>query len=173
MGKAFGGGVMTIGAFVSNKTVWEQLFPEPWLHSTTFGGNPLACAAAIAAIHVTLEEKLPERAEKMGNEMMGRLKALRRRFPKLCVDVRGKGLMIGIEFPSDAIGYEIAKGFFDNGVLVAGTLFSAKTIRIEPPLTITTAEMNQALGVIEKVFKEVNSRHFEPPKRPGPGTTRR
>ncbi|MBI5883015.1 MAG: putrescine aminotransferase [Elusimicrobia bacterium] len=168
MGKAFGGGVMPIGAFVSNKTVWEQLFPEPWLHSTTFGGNPLACVAAIAAIHVTLEEKLPERAEKMGNEMMGRLKALRRRFPKLCVDVRGKGLMIGIEFPSDAIGYEIAKGFFDNGVLVAGTLFSAKTIRIEPPLTITTAEMNQALGVIEKVFKEVNARHFEPPKRPGP-----
>ncbi|MFA6318884.1 MAG: aminotransferase class III-fold pyridoxal phosphate-dependent enzyme, partial [Elusimicrobiota bacterium] len=167
LGKSFGGGVMPIGAFVSNKTVWEQLFPEPWLHSTTFGGNPLACVAAIAAIHVTLEEKLPERAEKLGNEMMAKLKALRRRFPKLAVDVRGKGLMIGIEFPSDAIGYEVAKGFFDNGVLVAGTLFSAKTIRIEPPLTITPAEMNQALGVIEKTFKEVNARHFES-KRPGP-----
>ncbi|MBI5210904.1 MAG: putrescine aminotransferase [Elusimicrobia bacterium] len=167
MGKAFGGGVMPIGAFVSNKTVWEQLFPEPWLHSTTFGGSPLACVAAIAAIHVTLEEKLPERAEKLGNEMMARLKALRRRFPKLCVDIRGKGLMIGIEFPSDAIGYEVAKGFFDSGVLVAGTLFSAKTIRIEPPLTITQAEMTQALNVVERVFKEVNAKHFES-KRPGP-----
>ena len=91
LGKALGGGVMPIGAFVSNKTIWEQLFPEPWLHSTTFGGNPLACVAAIAGIHVLLEEKLPERADKMGNEMMARLKALRRRFPKLCVDVRERG----------------------------------------------------------------------------------
>jgi len=161
LGKAMGGGVMPIGAFVSNKTVWEQLFPEPWLHSTTFGGNPLACVAAIAGISVLLEEKLPERAEKMGNEMMAKLKALRRRFPKLCVDVRGKGLMIGIEFPTDALGYEVAKGLYDNGVLVAGTLFSAKTIRIEPPLTITAAEMTTALNAIEKVLKDVSAKHFE------------
>jgi putrescine aminotransferase len=162
LGKALGGGVMPIGAFVSNKTIWEQLFPEPWLHSTTFGGNPLACVAAIAGIHVLLEEKLPERADKLGGEMITKLRALRRRFPKLCVDVRGKGLMIGIEFPTDAIGYEVAKGLFDNGVLVAGTLFSAKTIRIEPPLTLTEKELNHSLTVIEKVFKEVNSKHFEP-----------
>ena len=161
LGKALGGGVMPIGAFVSNKTVWEQLFPEPWLHSTTFGGNPLACVAAIANIHVLLEEKLPERADKMGNEMISKLKGLRRRFPKLCVDVRGKGLMIGMEFPTDAIGYEVSKGLYDNSVLVAGTLFSAKTIRIEPPLTITQAELNHAIVTIEKVFKEVNARHFE------------
>ncbi len=165
LGKALGGGVMPIGAFVSNKTIWEQLFPEPWLHSTTFGGNPLACVAAIAGIHVLLEEKLPERAEKMGNEMMSKLKALRRRFPKLCADIRGKGLMIGMEFPTDAIGYEVAKGLFDGGVLVAGTLFSAKTIRIEPPLTITEKEVTSALNTIEKVFKEVNAKHFET-KRP-------
>ena len=162
LGKALGGGVMPIGAFVSNKTIWEQLFPEPWLHSTTFGGNPLACVAAIAGIHVLLEEKLPERADKLGAEFVNKLRALRRRFPKLCVDVRGKGLMIGMEFPNDAVGYEVAKGLFDNGVLVAGTLFSAKTIRIEPPLTLTEKELNQALTVIEKVFKEVNAKHFEP-----------
>ena len=131
-----------------------------------FGGNPLACVAAIANIHVLLEEKLPERAEKMGNEMINKLKALRRRFPKLCVDVRGKGLMIGLEFPTDAIGYEVAKGLFDRGVLVAGTLFSAKTIRIEPPLTITQQELTMAVDTIEKVFKEVNSRHFESKRMP-------
>ncbi|MDE2039136.1 MAG: putrescine aminotransferase [Elusimicrobia bacterium] len=165
LGKAMGGGVMPIGAFVSNKTIWEQLFPEPWLHSTTFGGNPLACVAAIANIHVLLEEKLPERAEKMGGEMINKLRGLRRRFPKLCVDVRGKGLMIGLEFPNDALGYEVAKGLFDRGVLVAGTLFSAKTLRIEPPLTISAQEINMAVETIEKVFKEVNARHFES-KRP-------
>jgi len=91
---------------------------------------------------------------------------LRRRFPKLCIDVRGKGLMIGMEFPTDAIGYEVAKALFDKGVLVAGTLFSAKTIRIEPPLTITAAELNNAIDAIEKVFKEVNAKHFETKKIP-------
>ncbi|MCX5790070.1 MAG: putrescine aminotransferase [Elusimicrobia bacterium] len=166
LGKALGGGVMPIGAFISNKTIWEHLFPEPWLHSTTFGGNPLACVAAIAGIHVLLEEKLPERAEKMGNAMMLKLRALRRRFPKLCADMRGKGLMIGIEFPSDEIGYEVAKGLFDNGVLVAGTLFHAKTLRIEPPLTLTDAEMDRALNIMEKVFKDVYAKHFESPRIP-------
>ncbi len=164
MGKSMGGGVMPIGAFVSNKTIWEHLFPEPWLHSTTFGGNPLSCVAAIAGIHVLLDEKLPERADKMGTEMIAKLKALRRRFPKLCADIRGKGLMIGMEFPTDAIGYEVAKGLFDHGVLVAGTLFSAKTLRIEPPLTLTPKEMDQALDAIEKVFKETNAKHFEKKK---------
>ncbi|MBI4387169.1 MAG: putrescine aminotransferase [Elusimicrobia bacterium] len=166
LGKALGGGVMPIGAFVAPKNIWEHLFPEPWLHSTTFGGNPLACVAAIAGIHVLLDEKLPERADKMGGSMMLKLKALRRRFPKLCVDVRGKGLMMGIEFPSDEIGYEVSKGLFDSGVLVAGTLFHAKTLRIEPPLTISQQEMDQALGIMEKVFKEVNAKHFEPKKIP-------
>ena len=157
---------MPIGAFVSNKTIWEQLFPEPWLHSTTFGGNPLACVAAIANIHVLLEEKLPNPPGKVANEMTAKLKSLRRRFPKLCIDVRGKGLMIGMEFPTDAIGYEVSKGLFDRGVLIAGTLFSAKPLRIEPPLTLTQAEMNNAVETIEKVFKEVNAKHFETKKLP-------
>ena len=122
--------------------------------------------AAIAGIHVLLDEKLPERADKMGTEMINKLKALRRRFPKLCTDVRGKGFMIGMEFPTDAIGYEVSKGLFDNGVLVAGTLFSAKTLRIEPPLTLAPKELDLAVNTIEKVFKDVNSKHFEP-RKPG------
>ena len=166
LAKALGGGVMPIGAFVSNKTIWEHLFAEPWLHSSTFGGNPLACVAAIAGIHVILEEKLPERSERLGTALLGKLKALRRRYPKLCVDVRGKGLMIGIEFPSDEIGFEVAKLLFDNGVLVAGTMFNAKTIRIEPPLTISQAELDQSLAVMERVLKEVHNRHFSPERVP-------
>ena len=161
LAKALGGGVTPIGAFVSTKAIWEHLIPEPWLHSSTFGGNPLSCVAAIAGIEVLLEEKLVERSEKMGNYIMTKLKALRRHNPKLMLDVRGKGLMIGIEFPSDEIGYEMAKTLFDRGILVAGTLFHAKTLRIEPPLTITQQEVDLALSVMEKVFHEMNQKHFE------------
>ncbi|MFH1726036.1 MAG: putrescine aminotransferase [Elusimicrobiota bacterium] len=162
LGKSLGGGVMPIGAFVSSRPIWEHLFSNPFLHSTTFGGNPLACVAAIAGIHVLIEENLLERAEQTGNVVIDKLRALARRFPKLCVDVRGKGLMLGIEFPSDEIGFDVAKGLFDNGVLVAGTLFSAKTVRIEPPLTISLEEMDGALAVMERVFNDVNEAHFPP-----------
>lgn len=59
LGKAFGGGVMPIGVFVSTREIWEKMTPNPFLHSTTFGGNPVCCAAAI---NVILEERLPEQA---------------------------------------------------------------------------------------------------------------
>ena len=84
---------------------------------------------------------------------------------------RGGGCFINMSSISairagfNVFGYEVAKGLFDRGVLVAGTLFSAKTIRIEPPLTITQHEMNAAVDTIEKVFKDVNAKHFETQKK--------
>ncbi|MGC5254583.1 aminotransferase class III-fold pyridoxal phosphate-dependent enzyme, partial [Escherichia coli] len=62
LGKAFGGGIMPIGACVGTAKVWERYIENPFLHTTTFGGNPVACAAAIATINVLLEENLPQQA---------------------------------------------------------------------------------------------------------------
>jgi len=158
LGKAFGGGVMPIGAFVSTKEIWQEMIPNPFIHTTTFGGNPIACAAAIAAINVTLEERLPEQAAEKGNYFIPKLVDLMSRYPNICVECRGRGLMIGMEFTSDEAGYEVAKGLFKYGVLVAGTLINAKTLRIEPPLTIAKAELDKVLEVLAKVFAEVSKR---------------
>ena len=78
LGKAFGGAVMPIGAFISTKEIWEEMIPNPFLHTTTFGGNPIACAAAIAAINVTLEERLPEQAAEKGKYFIPKLKDVTR-----------------------------------------------------------------------------------------------
>jgi putrescine aminotransferase len=156
VGKAFGGGVMPIGAFVSTKEIWEKMTPNPFLHTTTFGGNPACCAAAIAAINVTLEERLPEQAAEKGNYFIPKLVNLVNKYKNICVEGRGRGLLIGVEFVTNEIGYEVAKGLFENGVLVAGTLIQAKTIRIEPPLTITKAELDKVLEILNKVMGRVS-----------------
>ena len=82
MAKALGGGVMPVGAFSANAAVWESMFgTNPYLHSTTFGGNPLACAAVIAAIKTTIEEGLV-RSATLGAKLLDGLKSLQSRFPQ-------------------------------------------------------------------------------------------
>ena len=158
LAKSFGGGVMPIGAFISTKEIWEEMTPNPFIHTTTFGGNPVCCAAAIAAINVILEERLPEQAKEKGDYFIPKLVDLMNKYKNICVEGRGRGLLIGMEFTSNEAGYEVAKGLFEHGVLVAGTLINAETIRIEPPLTITKAELDKVLETLSKVFAEVSKK---------------
>jgi putrescine aminotransferase len=148
LAKALGGGVMPIGATVATEEVFSRLFDNPFLHTTTFGGNPLACAAALATIDVLIEEKLPERAAEMGAYMLAGLRAAVRGHEDLVVDVRGKGLLIALEFVSDAVGFAASKFLFERGVLVAGTLVNALTVRVEPPLTIERAQADRVFAIL-------------------------
>ncbi|HBW38634.1 MAG TPA: putrescine aminotransferase [Desulfosporosinus sp.] len=155
LAKAFGGGIMPAGAVVATEEVFKTLFPNPFMHTTTFGGNPLACAAAIAAFNVLIEENLPARSAELGDYILGKLRNAAAEFPELVMEIRGKGLLIGIEFQSDEIGYEVSKAMFDSGVLVAGTLINAKTIRIEPPLTITYKEADRVIVAFKNALVQV------------------
>jgi len=156
LGKALGGGVMPLSAFISTPEIWSVLEKNPFLHSSTFGGNPLACAAGIAAINVTLEEDLPGQAARSGEYMLAELRKLKERYPEILVDVRGKGLLIGLEFVSKEIGYAVAAGLLRQGVLVAGTLLNAKTIRIEPALNIPRLMLDEVLAALDDVLKQVD-----------------
>lgn len=157
LGKSIGGGVMPLSAFISTPAIWEVLIPNPVIHSTTFGGNPLACAAGIAAISVTLEEDLPGQAATKGEFLLKELALLQTRYPDVLKAVRGKGLLIGLEFPSDAIGYQCAGALFRRGVLVAGTYSKAKTIRIEPALGIPMPLLQEVINRLEDSFKEIST----------------
>ena len=155
LGKSLGGGVMPLSAFIANPTVWEVMIPNPIIHSTTFGGNPLACVAGLAAIQVTLEEDLPGQAAAKGEYLLGELAGLRNRYPQVLSDAHGKGLLIGMEFPVQEIGWQVAAGLFKRGVLVAGTYSKAQVIRIEPALGIPQATLQEMLNRLEDTFKEV------------------
>ncbi len=142
LAKAFGGGVMPAGAVIGRREVFAKLFANPFLHTTTFGGNPLACAAALATINVLIEERLPQRAATVGARMLAGLRDAAAAHPDLVLDVRGRGLMIGLEFHDHATGFELGKRMLERGVLVSGTLVNARVIRFEPPLTITEEQVD-------------------------------
>ena len=156
LGKSIGGGVMPLSAFIANPTVWEVMIPNPIIHSTTFGGNPIACAAGLAAIEVTLEEDLPGQAAEKGELPAARAGGPAAQVsPGTCRTRTAKGCLIGMEFPVQEIGWQVAAGLFKRGVLVAGTYSKAQVIRIEPALGIPKALLQEMLSRLEDTFKEV------------------
>jgi putrescine aminotransferase len=157
LAKSLGGGVMPVSAFCSTEEIWQcMMFPNPFIHTTTTGGGALACSAAIAAINVTLKEKLWEQAAAKGEYLIPKLKDLASKYPQIYRGITGKGLLIGQHFHNPDVGYKVAAGLFKRGVLVAGTLTSAQTIRIEPPLVITFDQIDQLLNRLEDTLEEVS-----------------
>lgn len=157
LGKALGGGVMPIGAILGTPKAWGIFEENPLIHSTTFGGNPLACRAGLAAVNQIVEERLPEQAAKKGRTIMEALRRLRGERPEFLVDVRGKGLMIGLEFADpDVAGLSIA-GLFQQRILAAYTLNTPKVVRLEPPLTITDSEIERLLAGLESALDYAHS----------------
>jgi putrescine aminotransferase len=156
LGKALGGGVMPLSAFVSTPKIWSVLEKNPFIHTSTFGGNPLACAAGIAAIHVTLEEDLVGQAHKKGRYLLGELVALQMRYDRVLRKAQGKGLLLGLEFENTEIGYKVVANLFKRGVLVAGTLTNSRVVRIEPALNISDELIDEVLEILEETLKEVD-----------------
>jgi putrescine aminotransferase len=129
--------------------------PNPFIHTTTTGGGALACSAAIAAIHVTLRDRLWEQAASKGEYLIPKLRDLASRYPQIYRDITGRGLLIGQHFRTPEIGYRVAAGLFKRGVLVSGTLTNAHTVRIEPPLVITFEQLDAVLNRLEDTLAEV------------------
>jgi len=145
LAKALGGGVMPIGAFSSTPEIWAVLEENPYLHSSTLGGNPLACAAGLAALREIKARDLPARAAALGERALSRLAAIRREQAELIADVRGRGLLIGVEFADSDIAGLVIAGLLQRRVIAAYTLNNPEVIRIEPALTITEADLDRGL----------------------------
>ena len=146
-GKAFGGGVMPITGIIWTPAMWTQdLIDNPvLLGSPTFGGNPVCCAAAIAAIDYILKNDIPGICRARGKKLKAGLQSLAKKYPTAIKEVRGIGLMLAVEFQTHEIGYETAKGLFRRRVLTAGTLVNAQTIRFEPPALISEQDIDDVI----------------------------
>jgi len=155
--KSLGGGVMPVCCFCSTEEIWQvMMYPNPFIHTTTTGGGALACSAAIAAINVTLRERLWEQAAAKGEYLIPKIKEIAAKYPHIFDSITGKGLLIGLHFKNSEVGYKVAAGLFKRGVLVAGTLTSAHTVRIEPPLLISYPQIDQVLDRLSDTLIEVN-----------------
>ncbi|MGO4348111.1 ornithine--oxo-acid transaminase [Paenibacillus sp. MCAF9] len=143
MGKALGGGVMPVSAIAANGSIMEVF--EPGSHGSTFGGNPLSCAVAIAALEVTEEEGLAERSQLLGQYLMSKLATLRH--PEIA-EIRGRGLFIAIVLSTPARPY--CEKLMELGLLCKET--HEHVIRLAPPLIITEEELDFAFEQIQTVF---------------------
>jgi len=155
LSKALGGGVMPLGGFMGTPQVWEPWESSPLVHTSTFGGNPLACAAGLAAVRVAVEEDLPGQAREKGEYALSVLKGFASDYGELIEQVRGKGLLIGVQFRSEGIGGMVMAEVFSRGLLAVYTLNNPKVIRIEPPLTIPRADLDKGLEILGESLKVV------------------
>lgn len=163
LAKGLGGGLLPLGAFVSTAEIWKVFEDNPLLHSSTLSGNPLACAVGLETLKVLQEENIPMQAREKGAYLMGKLQGFQQTFPELIKEVRGMGLLIGMEFFDSDIASLLAMEMAERMVLVAYTLNNPRVIRFEPPLTITHEEMDQVIQAmaeslqgVRKIVEELN-----------------
>jgi putrescine aminotransferase len=157
MGKALGGAVIPIGNFIATEEVFSTMYENPYIHTTTFGGNPMATAAAIGALHATLEEDIPGQAAEKGAYLKGKLIELAGVYDDLFEEIRGVGVIIGMQFRNSDIGYAVSQGLFSRGVLIGGTLFNSLVLRMQPPAIITYEQMDTVLERLEATLADVRT----------------
>ena len=175
--KSLGGGVMPIGAYITTEELWNKAYgsvEKCLLHTSTFGGNAMATSAGIAALEVIINNDLPQKAKENGEYFIGKLRELKEKYP-IIRDVRGMGLMIGLEFEEPVKKGSLAEklgGKFLNklsgeymGALIAGellnkhhiitayTLNNPNVIRLEPPLTVCRQDLDKVLEALEEIFQ--------------------
>ncbi|MGH7593459.1 MAG: aspartate aminotransferase family protein [Gemmatimonadales bacterium] len=162
VGKAFGGGFPMSGVIATEKVAFATPWANPSGSSSSYGVNPLAAAAALAAIQITLEEDLPARAARIGARMIETMRAWEGDIP-IVHDVRGRGLMIGMDLVHPATGKlldrAITRQIFD-ALLARGVLSMLYTpeVRINPPLVIEEADALEALAIVEGVLRDASER---------------
>lgn len=148
LGKALSGGTLPVSAVLADDEIMLTIHPGE--HGSTFGGNPLACAVAMASMQVLVEEKLAENAEKMGKLLRDALKTMNPDYIKI---VRGKGLLNAIVVNNDYHGknaWDFCLALKENGLLAKPT--HGDKIRFAPPLVITEAQMLQCIDIIRKTI---------------------
>lgn len=154
LAKGLSGGVMPIGAVMGTTRAFRVFEDNAFMHSTTFGGNPLACVAGIAAIEVIRDEHLCERAAELGDYLMQQLREVQAQSDGAIAEVRDLGLLIGVEFVDEDLGAHVIAGMAKRRVIAAYTLNQPKVIRFEPPLVVTREQCDHAIRVFRESLLE-------------------
>lgn len=155
LAKALGGGVMPIGATIGTPAIWDKVFKtNPFIHTSTFGGNELACVAALTALDVIQSEDLATESARKGRRLLEGLRGVQAQFPDLLTEARGIGLMIGVEFADADIGKLAIGALVHQGIIAAYTLNNAKVMRFEPPLVITDEQIETVITGFAAAMQE-------------------
>ncbi len=154
LGKALGGGVMPIGAAIATPQVWTIFEDSPIIHSSTFGGNPLACAAALAALEVLIEENLANKCAQRGEQLLAGIAGAAADYPEMINAVRGKGLLVGVEFTDSDLGGLTITALAQRQILAAFALNDPRVLRFEPPAIISAQQVDQVIQAVGEALAQ-------------------
>lgn len=156
MGKGMSGGIYPVSATVYHEK-YKGFFQEnPFLHISTYGGSEIGCFAAMKVVEISREKKFLDNVLVMGDFFWQRLESLGAKYPDLGLKVRGKDLMMGLEFKDEITALFLIKLFFDNGLYVVYAGNDPKVIQFLPVLNISKIEANDILKIIETSFKAMS-----------------
>ena len=154
-GKSLGGGVMPVGAVITSPKIFRQLNDNPFLHTSTFGGNPLAMSAVSAAISAMKAENIVWKAKSLGQLLIGQISGILKGFPELVLEVRGIGLLMGIEFHEEHYAGDFMMLMMKRKVIVCHSLNQHKVVRLTPPATLSEAEIEWLVQAIKETINEM------------------
>jgi putrescine aminotransferase len=159
-GKALGGGVLPVSAVVATADAFRELNRDPYLHTSTFGGSPVAAATARATIETIHREAIVERARDLGSRLLTALEAALRPWrPEVVADVRGVGLLIGVEFAAEHLAGEFVLEMIAHRVLVSHSLNANRVVRFTPPALLSDAHMTQVVDAAAVSVRTVADRY--------------
>ncbi len=161
LSKALSGGIVPVGAVIGRPGVWEFFSEAPLIHTSTFGGNPLATAVAAEAIRVVREEDLVGQARAKGAWLLPALQEVARRYPTVLREVRGRGLMIGMETATAGVGGALMSELFHRGVVAVYTYNNERVLRLLPPLVIRPDQLEQVVERLDQAARAVAAMHLE------------
>jgi putrescine aminotransferase len=159
VGKGLSGGVVPVAAVVATHEAYAPFDADPFVHSSTFAGSPLACAAALAAIQVIRDEGLPEKAAAIGARLLAAVReVLAARLGARLVDVRGQGLLIGCEFDDASTVGELVLELLQLGVVVNSSLNQHRVLRLTPPAVLTRDDEDFLVRALDRAASAVARR---------------
>ncbi len=153
--KSLGGSIVPISATIFTEELREFLIPNPFIHLSTFGGSDVACAIALEVIDVIEQTGLVEHAARIGARLLEGLLALAQRFPQVIGEVRGRGLMLGIQYREDSLGPRMSYQLARHGVLAIYSGNEPSVMRLMPALVIGEREVEFLLGALTAAIEDL------------------
>ena len=154
--KSLSGGLYPISATIFKQEIQDFFIPHPFIHLSTFGGSDLGCVVGMAVIDYIQKNDLPTHANAMGKRFRSGFDRMTKDFPTLLLEVRQKGLMMGLQYTNESIGPRLTKKMAERGVIAIYTGNDPSICRLMPPLVITPEEVDYVLSALEDSMKELS-----------------
>jgi putrescine aminotransferase len=155
VGKSLGGGIIPIGALIAHSNLWKKFSLSFPMSASSFAGNTIACQAALSTIEVLQKDNLLADCKKKGDFFIQELKKIVKKYPDILKDVKGKGLLLGLDVVNSKIAFKLSKEIISRGVIVLPAYGNQTVIMIEPPIVISFEQIRTVLDVIDISCKRI------------------